>query len=414
MAQRLAERWEVLAPLGAGAMGSVVHGRDSVSGRAVAIKRLLDVRHAARFEIEARLLMRLAHPRVVRVLDAFSAGAERYLVMELVEGDDLRTRVVAHGGGLPCAEATTRIVEVCEALEYIHDAHVVHRDVKPSNVVVGPAGAVLVDFGIARDLADRGLSTQAIGTPLYMAPEIAAGGAPSPRSDVYGAAATLHALVTGRPAQYGDLAEALPDVPAHVTDALHAGLALDPSRRPPSAAAFARLLGATTGPARGRSLGASVASARRPRAVLEAVARAAAGIFDAAAASIALEQPGGELRFEAAWGAGADEIVGVTLPAGAGIAGSVAARGRALAIADCRTDIRFAAQVAAGTGYVPHTMLAVPLRLGGRTIGVLELLDRRDGEPYRDADAPRAEHLATVAAVALGEAENEAGTRTVT
>jgi hypothetical protein len=409
MAQRLAERWEVVTPLGDGAMGSVARGRDTVSGRHVAIKRLLDVRHAARFEIEARLLMRLHHPRVVRVLDAFTADAERYLVMELVEGDDLRALVVARGR-LPSAEAVARIVEVCEALDYVHDAHVIHRDVKPSNVVVGPAGAVLVDFGIARDLGDRGLATQAIGTPLYMAPEIAAGGAPSPRSDVYGAAATLHALLTGRPAEYGAAAEALPDVPAHVTDALHAGLALDPARRPPTAAAFARLLGAATAPQRGRSLGASVASARRPRAVLEAVARAAAGLFDAAAASIALEQPGGGLRFEAAWGAGADEIVGVTLPAGAGIAGSVALDGRPLAIADCRNDPRFAAQVAAGTGYVPHTLLAVPLRLDARTIGVLELLDRRDGEPYRDADAPRAEHLATIAAVALGEAEDEAAT----
>ena len=411
MAALLAERWEVVAPLGDGAMGSVARGRDTVSGRAVAIKRLLDVRHAARFEIEARLLMRLQHPRVVRLLDAFSAGPERYLVMALVEGEDLRARLVAHGGGgLPADEAVAWIVEVCEALEYVHDAHVIHRDVKPSNVVVGPAGAVLVDFGVARDLGDAGLATQAIGTPLYMAPELAAGGAPSPRSDVYGAAATLHALLTGRPPQYGAVGEALPDVPGPVTDALHAGLALDPARRPPSAAAFARLLGAAPAAERGRSLAASVGAPQRPRAVLEAVARAAAGIFDAAAASIALERPGGGLRFEAAWGAGADEIVGVELEPGTGIAGSVAVVGRPLAIADCRADPRFQAAVAAGTGYVPHTLLAVPLRAGERVIGVLELLDRRSGEPYRDADAHGAEHLATIAAVALGEAERETPT----
>src|SRR4051812_25141998 len=184
MAQVLAERWEVATPLGDGAMGSVSRGRDTVSGRPVAIKRLLDIRHAARFEIEARLLMRLQHPRVVRVLDAFSERADRYLVMELVEGEDLRSRVVGNGGGIPAAEAVVHVAEVCEALAYVHDAHVIHRDVKPSNVVVGPAGAVLVDFGVARDLGDAGLATQAIGTPLYMAPELAAGGAPSPRSDV--------------------------------------------------------------------------------------------------------------------------------------------------------------------------------------------------------------------------------------
>jgi signal transduction protein with GAF and PtsI domain len=204
--------------------------------------------------------------------------------------------------------------------------------------------------------------------------------------------------------------EALPDVPAYVTDALHAGLALDPSRRPPSAAAFAQLLGAAPAPERGRSLAASVGSPRRPAAVLEAVARAAAGIFDAAAASIALERPDGGLRFEAAWGAGADEIVGVELEAGAGIVGSVALGGRPLAIADCRADPRFASAVAAGTGYVPHTLLAVPLRLGERVIGVLELLDRRDGEPYRDADAAGAQHLATIAAAALGEAASQTPT----
>jgi GAF domain-containing protein len=88
----------------------------------------------------------------------------------------------------------------------------------------------------------------------------------------------------------------------------------------------------------------------------------------------------------------------------------VALGGRPLAIADCRDDPRFASAIAAGTGYVPHTLLAVPLRLGERVIGVLELLDRRDGEPYRDADAAGAEHLATIAAAALGEAASETPT----
>jgi signal transduction protein with GAF and PtsI domain len=127
-----------------------------------------------------------------------------------------------------------------------------------------------------------------------------------------------------------------------------------------------------------------------PQAPIEAVVRAAAGVFEAAAASIALVDAGsGDLVYVAAWGAGADEIVGTQLSPGTGIAGAVAQSGDSQAVASCRTDPRFAAQLARATGYVPHTMLVLPLRHDDATIGVLSVLDRRDGNPYLPADIPR-------------------------
>jgi GAF domain-containing protein len=129
---------------------------------------------------------------------------------------------------------------------------------------------------------------------------------------------------------------------------------------------------------------------------------AASGVFGAAAASIALiDQTTGELVYQSAWGAGAHEIVGVRLAPGAGIAGRVVQTGSGEAVPDCRTDPRFASRIAAGTGYIPYTMLVVPLRRGGRSIGALSILDRRDGRSYRDEDIEAAALFADLAVRAL-------------
>jgi len=124
---------------------------------------------------------------------------------------------------------------------------------------------------------------------------------------------------------------------------------------------------------------------------MEAIVYTAAGVFEASASSIALtDSTTGELVYQSAWGAGAKEIVGVRLPPSQGLSGSVIASGEPLAVSDCRTDPRFAARIAAGTGYVPYTMLVVPLMRDDQPIGVLSLLDRRDGGPYGPGDAERA------------------------
>ena len=280
-----------------------------------------------------------------------------------------------------------------------------HRDVKPANLIVGADGVVLVDFGVARALdADEAPGTVGIGTPRFMAPEVFAGGEVSPRADVFGLAATLWNLLTGEPPGYDDrtpLADSVPDVTPELEEAIRAGLEFIPQRRIASVEAFAQALGGPSLEGRGESLARSVERPAGPEELMVQIVRTAAGVFDAAACSIALtDRATGELVYQTAWGAGAGEIVGVRLQPGAGIGGSVAASGEPEAV-DCRHDERFEAQIAEGTGYVPYTMLVVPLKRGDATIGVLSLLDRRDGGLYGTQDVERAELFADLAVAAL-------------
>ena len=374
----IAERYTIVEPISSGAMGAVYRATDAAGGE-VALKRLTNPAEAARFEIEGRLLARLRHPRVVGVRGPVTDRGERWLAMELVPGPDLARVCTKRGNpGLPADEVLAWGRQACEALDYVHAQQIVHRDVKPSNMILGPEGVVLVDFGIARVLDPIDPGTVAIGTPRYMAPEVMLGGRVTPRSDIFGLAASLLALMTGKP----------PDAPGSVPECLRLALHPDPARRPPTAAAFAAELGA---PLEGAADTLAVGSE-----LLGAVARATAAAFDAAAVSVATFE-GDDLVYRAAWGAGADEITGVRLPAGIGIAHAVVAAEAGEAIADCRADARFAHAIAAGTGYVPHTMLVVPF-VGG----VLTILDRRDGAPYAEADLPRAAVFADLAATAIG------------
>jgi serine/threonine protein kinase len=248
-----------------------------------------------------------------------------------------------------------------------------------------------------------------------MAPEVFAGGTVSPRSDVFSLAATLWTLITGKPPVYGDptpLSSTVPEATAELEQCLRAGLELLPERRMASAAAFAKALGVPLALAEGESF-ALVAETEDgpPPNLLEAIVKTAAGVFESAACSISLvDQVTDELVYQASWGAGAKEIVGVRLPAGKGLAGSVVQSGEALAVPDCRSDSRFQAQIAAGTGYVPYTMLLTPLKRGERTVGVLSVLDRRDGEPYTVNDIPRAQLFAELAVTVLGINPGQFGT----
>jgi hypothetical protein len=405
---RLTAGYTIEAPISRGAMGAVYRAR-SDDGSEVAIKRLVDLRQAARFEIEARLLSRLAHPRIARVLDHFHDSDGGYLVMELVRGSDLGELVVERGGsGLPVEDAVEYAIQACEALQYVHDEQVLHRDVKPRNLILGERGIVLVDFGVARELDADDPGTRAVGTPQFMAPEVLVGEGISPRSDVFGIAATLWTLLTGKPPAYDDrrrLAELVPGVTPALEETLRAGLALHPERRIASAEAFARALGSPLGPSAGASLALSVEGAEAGRTLIESFVRTAAGVFEAAAASLAVrEDATGELVYRAAWGAGAEEVVGVRLPAGSGIAGAVVAEREGIAVPSCRDDPRFAVRIAEGTGYVPYTMLVVPLVRDGEAIGALSVLDRRDGRAYGAADLERAQLFAdlTVEAVTAG------------
>jgi eukaryotic-like serine/threonine-protein kinase len=405
----LGGRYVIEAPISAGAMGAVHRALDQRTGEQVAVKRLIDLSQIARFEIEARLLSQLEHPRVVKVIDHFREAEGYFLVMELVRGEDLDATMKTHGKpGLPVRDVLEHTHHACEALHYVHAQGIVHRDIKPQNLILCDRGVVLVDFGVARELLDETEAggTIGVGTPRFMAPEIFAGGAVSERSDVFSLATTSTTLIAGKLPSYGDrtsLREQVPDLTPDVEEALKRGMEFMPERRIATIAAFASALGRPVGEEKGSSLARSVESDEgAPPSLMEAVVRTAAGVFDAAAASISLvAERTGELVYRSAWGAGAHEIVGVRLAPGQGIAGSVVTSSEPTFVADCRNDERFAAAVAAGTGYVPITMLVVPLQRGGQTIGALSLLDRRDGNPYGAGDVSRAVLFAELAVAAL-------------
>ena len=394
----LADRYVVGAPISSGAMGAVYRARDTSTGAAVAVKHVQNTTHAERFDVEARLLSLLRHPRVVEVLDHFSDERGKYL-----------HGVLARDGspGLSLEQAVEYARQACEALAYVHDQQIVHRDVKPHNLILGESGVVLVDFGIARLLADEEEEegTVGVGTPKYMAPEVFAGGAVSPRSDVFSLAATLWTLIVGKPPVYASptkLQELAPEVPPEIAEAVQTGLEMIPERRVASIAAFARALGGQRQQTIGGSLTLSVEGPAAHRALIEGIVRTAAGVFGASASSIALlDANTGELVYQSAWGAGAREIVGVRLPPGQGLAGSVIEDAQPLAVSDCRTAPRFAARIAAGTGHVPYTMVVVPLMRHSKPIGVLSLLDRRDGGHYGPEDAERAVLFAELAVSAI-------------
>ena len=290
----------------------------------------------------------------------------------------------------------------------MHEQQTIHRDVKPQNLMLSPErGVVLVDFGIARDLAAES-ATEGIGTPGYMAPEAFTGGALSPRTDVYGLAMTAWTLLTSVPARYASV-----QPPEGTSDALlstiDAALAVDPERRLPSMQAFADGLGGRLPTERGRDIGVSAAVGEATARVLSAIVKTAAGVFDAAATSVALRRSDGGLDYQAAWGAGADEVVGMRLQPGQGIAGRVLSTGVGEVVQDCRADPDFAAATARRTGYVPYTMLVVPLIPDAEAVGVLTVLDRRDGTSYDVGDLAKGAMFADLALAAMDAEPGRAG-----
>ena len=387
-------------------MGAVYRAEDVETGAEVALKQSLSPDHDQRFEAEARLMASLRHPRVVRIIDHFSAGSGKYLVMDLVRGVDLGALIKQRGTpGLPIDQSIELVRQACEALQYVHEQQIVHRDVKPQNLILSDTGITLVDFGIARLLDEpEEQGTVGIGTPRFMAPEVFAGGRVSPRTDVFGIAATLWTLIAGRSPVYADptkLSSLVPGVSPELERTIAAGLELIPERRVASVAAFAKALGAPLQRG-GESLAVSIDNPDASGTLMEAVVHTAAGVFGAAAASICLiDETTGELVYQSAWGAGAREIVGVRLPPGQGLSGAVVQSGQGEAVLDCHGDPRFAARIAANTGYVPYTMLVVPLMRNGRPIGALSVLDQREGRGYTEADIEPAALFADLAVKAL-------------
>src|SRR5437763_825253 len=215
--QVLGERYEIGGVLGRGGMAEVHRGRDLRLGREVAVKVLRsdlarDPSFQVRFRREAQASASLNHPAIVAVYDTgedrTASGATHYIVMEYVEGDTLRD-VLRSEGHLDPERAMSLTADICGALDFSHRNGIVHRDVKPGNVMITPQGAVKVmDFGIARAVSDSAAtmtSTAAvIGTAQYLSPEQARGESVDARSDVYSAGCLLYELVTGAPPFTGD------------------------------------------------------------------------------------------------------------------------------------------------------------------------------------------------------------------
>jgi eukaryotic-like serine/threonine-protein kinase len=226
----IAGRYELEREIGRGGMGAVWLGRDTVLGRDVALKRIgllpgteaPDLERAAR---EARLAARLNHPHVVAVFDLVEEDGETWLVMEYVEGITL-SAFVKRDGALTPDEAAPLVRQAADALAAAHEAGIVHRDVKPSNMLVNSAGEVkLTDFGIARAEADASLTRTGMvtGSPAYLAPEVASGQTASEASDVWSFGATLYHLLAGHPPY---------DVQENLMGALYRIVHEDPPRLP--------------------------------------------------------------------------------------------------------------------------------------------------------------------------------------
>jgi beta-lactam-binding protein with PASTA domain/tRNA A-37 threonylcarbamoyl transferase component Bud32 len=213
----LGERYEIGGVLGRGGMAEVHRGRDLRLGREVAVKVLRqdlarDPSSQVRFRREAQAAASLNHPAIVAVYDTgedrTANGATPYIVMEYVEGETLRD-VVRREGRVAPDRAMSLAADICAALDFSHRNGIVHRDVKPGNVMITPQGTVKVmDFGIARAVSDSAAtmtSTAAvIGTAQYLSPEQARGESVDARSDVYSAGCLLYELVTGTPPFTGD------------------------------------------------------------------------------------------------------------------------------------------------------------------------------------------------------------------
>jgi eukaryotic-like serine/threonine-protein kinase len=195
--------YEIVGVLGDGGMGEVFRVRHLISERMEAMKVLLAASSANqemlhRFTREIRLLATLSHPNIAALHTAFHHEGQLVMVMECVEGMDLR-RTLEMGITLGQAVAYTR--QVLVALEYAHSREVIHRDIKPSNIMVTPDGRVKVlDFGLALGVPDARLTTTGalVGSMHYIAPELVSGGAHDARSDLYALGVTLYEMITGR------------------------------------------------------------------------------------------------------------------------------------------------------------------------------------------------------------------------
>ena len=202
----LNNRYELIAQQGSGGMSVIYKAVDRALGRTVAVKILrpsltADASFLEKFKMEARSVANLSHPNIVTVHDVGSEGPTHYIVMELVDGQDLK-KIIRAQGALSVERSLNIAIQICAGIGYAHRSGLVHADVKPQNVLVTGQDVVKVtDFGIAQALSDTQPQQRAEvvwGSPHYFAPEQARGDQPSPASDVYAIGIVLFEMLTGR------------------------------------------------------------------------------------------------------------------------------------------------------------------------------------------------------------------------
>lgn len=213
---KLNERYRLLTCIGSGGMAMVYKGVDVLLERQVAVKVLRqrfanDPEFLERFQREARAAANLDHQNVVTVFDVGKDGDRHYIVMEFVDGQDLKT-LIRQKGRLSVAEALDIATQIAAGVGHAHKADLIHRDIKPQNVLITHDGcAKVADFGIARALSESGLtdSDTVWGSPIYFAPEQAAGDSPTPASDVYSIGVVMYEMLAGSPPFQADNPTAL-------------------------------------------------------------------------------------------------------------------------------------------------------------------------------------------------------------
>jgi eukaryotic-like serine/threonine-protein kinase len=260
---RIADRYDLEEIVGSGGMSTVFRAYDTQLERRVAIKILHerfagDDEYVGRFRQEARSVAQLTHPNIVSVIDRGDDSGSQYIVFEFVDGENLKELIV-RSGPLPLRHAVEIALAVADGLSFAHEHGLVHRDIKPQNVLLGKSGGVKVtDFGIARSLdVEHGLTQTGtvVGSGEYLSPEQANGGVVSPATDVYSLGVVLWEMLTGRVPFDGenfvsvalrhvnepppDVRELRSDVSPRLAAAIDKALEKDPARRFPTMRAFA-------------------------------------------------------------------------------------------------------------------------------------------------------------------------------
>ena len=280
-------RYKILGEVGRGAMGIVYKAEDPNLDRVVALKTIVLEQDAEgrkeyekRFFLEAKAAGKLNHPNIVTVYDFGEEEGVAYLAMELVEGTDLRDKLKnSKGEGLPAMDAVDIAQQIAEGLGYAHERGIVHRDVKPGNIMLQPRGqAKIMDFGLARmRVADHKTSTGLVlGTPKYMSPEQVAGQPVDQRSDIFSLGIVLHEMLTGQRLFAGEDAPQMmhnvvhvehepptrfkPDLPSMLDFVVARALKKDPALRYQDAFEFSADLGNCLAELKGKAAPAKAAA----------------------------------------------------------------------------------------------------------------------------------------------------------